>query len=105
VLPFEDRYTRQRQLPEVGMAGQARIAEHVASLISEHPLANEVARAYLARAGVRRFETPPHRSQVSFPHAQYFESVEARQFAEGAHLALSQLRHALGLAPASRAGD
>ncbi len=46
MLPFEDRYTRQRQLPEVGAAGQDKIAQ--GRVVTRQPVAAE----YLFRAGV-----------------------------------------------------
>lgn len=51
MLPFEDRYTRQRQLREVGLAGQHRLEASVREL-GRSP-ADDVAADYLARAGVQ----------------------------------------------------
>lgn len=51
MLPFEDRFTRQRQLREVGIAGQRRLEESVA--VVPPGRAGEVAADYLTRAGVQ----------------------------------------------------
>lgn len=51
MLPFEDRYTRQRQLREVGHSGQHRIEASVKQL--GRSAADDVAADYLARAGVQ----------------------------------------------------
>ncbi len=51
MLPFEDRYTRQRQLREVGLAGQQRLQASLAVLGTTR--ADVVAGDYLQRAGVK----------------------------------------------------
>jgi hypothetical protein len=54
LLPFEDRYTRQRQLPQVGVRGQQAIAKHQVVLGNEPAAA--IAALYLQRAGVQGIE-------------------------------------------------
>lgn len=51
MLPFEDRFTRQRQLREVGVAGQRRLEASTAVVPTGRP--GEVAADYLTRAGVQ----------------------------------------------------
>jgi hypothetical protein len=50
MLPFEDRFTRQRQLREVGLEGQRRI--EASSVAVGLGAADVVAADYLQRAGV-----------------------------------------------------
>lgn len=50
MLPFEDRFTRQRQLREVGLSGQKRISE--SHVVLGRGAADGVAADYLQRAGV-----------------------------------------------------
>lgn len=50
MLPFEDRFTRQRQLREVGLAGQRRI--EASRVVVGLGAADGVAADYLQRAGV-----------------------------------------------------
>ncbi len=103
MLPFEDRYTRQRQLPEVGPAGQERIFA-LRVQVSGDP-AGSVARQYLLRAGVSQVtvsEAPPGH----FAHARFFRYQVAREFADGSHRALDALRTCLstGLTNEGRRG-
>ncbi len=94
MLPFEDRYTRQRQLPEIGAEGQRRIAESVASLDSS--AAAQIAREYLSRAGVQRFSNVDSQGS-DFAHAEHFCFSEARDFGRGTALALQHLRVAVDI--------
>jgi hypothetical protein len=99
VLPFEDRYTRQRQLSEVGLSGQQRIASLDVQL-APGPEA-EVAALYLRRAGAT-VEVAPASSNAAllashavFPYENQFQWPGARDLAAGCHLALSLIRHQL----------
>jgi hypothetical protein len=89
-----DRYARQRLLAVVGDSGQQRIARATFVVASERPLAAEVERDYLARAGAEHFSAPGERPP-EFAHAAVFHHGVARDFAEGAWRALSQLNSAL----------
>ncbi len=93
MLPFEDRYTRQRQLPEVGETGQQRIE----ALAVELPPGSraQVARVYLERAGVRELRHAANASDTPFRHAQYFRHEVAARVGGGTHFALTCLRRAL----------
>lgn len=51
MLPFEDRFTRQRQLREVGLAGQVRL--EASAIVVGYGVADSVAADYLERAGVQ----------------------------------------------------
>ena len=105
MLPFEDRYTRQRQLDEVGAEGQERLLRlevHVARGAS-----GDVTATYLERSGARvtrgslsrgrSGDTPFSGCGVTFRHATAFRHAAARSFAEGAHRALCAIRRELGL--------
>lgn len=112
MLPFEDRFTRQRQLPEVGLAGQERIAQLDVRLASD-PSA-EIEALYLWRAGVAAVviepsgtddAAPPRAAApvtVVCPHAGEFQYAAARRFGVGVHRALTRLRQALGQTPEGR---
>jgi hypothetical protein len=93
VLPFEDRYTRQRQLPEVGAGGQELLARSEAAVCAD--AAGRVQQLYLERAGVERFEPAP--GALPFPHASHFRFVQARAIAEGSWRALAHVRRCLAL--------
>jgi len=95
-----DRYARQRLLAAVGDLGQARIARATFVVSSAPPLAVEIEREYLARAGARHFaEAPPSESATPFAHAAVFRHAAARDFAHGVWRALSQLKSTLELSP------
>lgn len=89
---LDPRFARQARLPEVGEAGQARIAAYTAEIESGY--VGDVAALYLARAGaaVERNNTA---SQFGFSGDAPLHP-EARAFFEGASLALRHLRAALG---------
>jgi hypothetical protein len=104
MLPFEDRYTRQRQLREVGLKGQLQIAALVARLPGDK--VGEVAALYLKRAGAQvetldaeavRTAPPPANAAVAFPYAEEFRFQAARELAAGCHLALALIRKQLNL--------
>ncbi len=94
MLPFEDRYTRQRQLPEVGEAGQRRIEAMVVELPVGSPH-EPVARVYLERAGVRQLKPASGASARSFPHAPCFRHEVAARVGRGTHFALTCIRQQL----------
>lgn len=96
MLPFEDRYTRQRRLPEVGPGGQERLSLAELS-VAEHPdVAIEL--DYLARAGAAQARVDPAAPALSFPWTSWFEHDAALGVARGAWCALARIKGALGLA-------
>jgi hypothetical protein len=97
MLPFEDRYSRQRRLPEVGSRGQERLrATEV--VIAEHPDV-ELELEYLVRAGLRRVTVDPAGAASSFPWAAWFEHGAALGVARGAWSALSRIKNELDIDP------
>ncbi|HEX2732385.1 MAG TPA: hypothetical protein VHM70_12295 [Polyangiaceae bacterium] len=100
MLPFEDRYTRQRQLPEIGLQGHERIRAHRAVVGSD--AASPSAKLYLQRAGVALFDCGDSAEQHS-EIARIFEFEAARRFGLGCWRALSEVGRALGLEPVERA--
>lgn len=107
MLPFEDQFTRQRQLREVGLAGQRRI--EASSVAVGHGAADLVAADYLKRAGVQVRST----SGVCFVPlggAEMAQASEACTFSGPAHYlagtlaALAHLRSVLGLGDVSSGG-
>jgi hypothetical protein len=95
LLPFEDRYTRQRQLAEVGRSGQEKLAALVVRTTDDRE--GRVAYVYLRRAGVVELSLDSSAQRPSFRHSSHFRFAAARAFAEGTHQALQQLRAGLGL--------
>ncbi len=95
MLPFEDRFTRQRQLPEVGAEGQQRIA--ALRVVGPADRAGEVAAAYLRRAGVAEVTLADDQPVPVFPHASSFRFSVARAHGEGCHRAMNSLRACLSL--------
>lgn len=91
MLPFEDRFTRQRQLPEVGASGQELLALSTAAVCAD--AAGAIQRMYLERAGIGRFESA--KTASAFPHASHFRFAEARAVAEGSWRALEHVRGCL----------
>lgn len=97
MLPFEDRYSRQRRLPEVGASGQERLrAAEV--LIADHPDV-ELELDYLARAGLRRATVDPAGAALTFPWAAWFEHEGPLGVARGAWCALSRIMSELEIDP------
>lgn len=104
MLPFEDRYTRQRQLPEVGTAGQTLLDRANARVAAD--AAGEIEALYLERAGLHVELTAPTDSTASgaaalatgehFKHATAFAFSPALVFAYGTHRALRQIANVLG---------
>lgn len=96
MLPFQDRYSRQRKLPEVGKRGQQRI-EALHAVVQGGPEAL-VELAYLERAGVRQLElreTSATEASPSWPHSECFAHPGPRNVALGAWGALRRIRQAL----------
>lgn len=94
MLPFEDRYTRQRRLPEVGAGGQERL-RRAQPRVAAHPDV-ELELDYLGRAGVdaRIDEAAP---AIPFPWTGWFEHEAALGVARGSWCALSRIKRELGL--------
>jgi hypothetical protein len=93
-----DRFTRQRRLPEVGAAGQARIAAAEIELSSSDGAMEEL--AYLCRAGVERVSVSSNVEPRPFAHEGAFRFAESRAVAAGAWRALGELRRILEVEPA-----
>ncbi|MCA9626413.1 MAG: hypothetical protein KC766_02050 [Myxococcales bacterium] len=92
MLPFQDRYCRQRKLPEVGKLGQERIEARRAVVRGGPEALIEL--AYLERAGVARLELrsgPPR----AWPHGAQFSHEGPSRVALGAWGALRQIQQAL----------
>ena len=93
MLPFEDRFTRQRRLDEVGPEGQRQL-EQTAMVLARHADA-DLEREYLERAGVRQLTFDPAASQPEFPWSEQFQFAGPLGVARGAWSALSRIRAAL----------
>lgn len=93
MLPFEDRYSRQRRLPEVGPHGQRRLAT-LTLLLAEHEGA-VVERDYLLRSGVADARCSESGERLDFPFGDWFEFAAPRALANGAWCALHRIRRAL----------
>lgn len=91
------RYMRQTRLAEIGEAGQARILAYRAELPRGE--IGDVAALYLIRAGanVTRGEEGVVVSPGSVARGEVPMFGEAKQFADGAWLALEHIADALGL--------
>jgi hypothetical protein len=96
MLPFEDRYTRQRRLPEVGPRGQERLARAQLGVADHADVELEL--DYLARAGAGEVHVDPAAPALEFPWSAWFEHDAALGVACGAWCALSRLKRELGLA-------
>ena len=109
MLPFEDRYTRQRQLPEVGIDGQQRLqALHVRVPVGPSSM---VEAEYLRRAGISIMPNDPEDTAslgvtaAPFVHAEHFHAPGPMSFARGAHRALCRIKEALGIGDAAGSGS
>jgi hypothetical protein len=100
MLPFEDRYSRQRRLAEVGPEGQARLCS-ARLRVAPHPHV-EIELEYLSRAGVSAVVVDPTVPSLSFPLAESFQHAAARGVAQGAWCALSRIKTELGVAAPER---
>jgi len=89
----EDRYARQRRLPEVGDAGQQRIFDAVLEVRGSDGALIEA--EYLMRAGVERLSLTPRAEPEPFAHAGAFEHAAPARIAAGAWRALGQLRRVI----------
>lgn len=90
MLPFEDRYTRQRRLVEVGPEGQRRL-ERAAPVLARHE-AVELEVDYLRRAGVQQLHFSPDASAPTFPWPEHFQFAGPSSVARGAYAALARIR-------------
>jgi hypothetical protein len=97
MLPFEDRYTRQRRLPEVGPSGQAQLSQ-AQLCVAPHPDV-ELELDYLARAGAGEVRVDAAAPELEFPWAAWFEHDAALGVARGAWCALSRIKSELGIVP------
>jgi hypothetical protein len=89
----EDRYARQRRLPEVGDAGQQRIFDAVLEVRGTDGAIVEA--EYLMRAGVERLSISPRGEPDPFVHAEAFVHAAPTRIAAGAWRALAQLRRVI----------
>jgi hypothetical protein len=89
------RCARQRLLPEVGHAGQEKLARTPAEVVDE-PGA-DVAWEYLRRAGVQHHQVVEGSAQP-FPHAAHLRYTAPLTVAKGAWTALRHVRYVLSLA-------
>lgn len=92
MLPFEDRFSRQRRLPEVGPEGQRRI-EQSRLQVPRHP-GRAIELEYLSRAGVRQLESTDKQPEP-FPFEQQFTFAASAQTARGCYGALTRLKSIL----------
>lgn len=98
MLPFEDRFTRQRQLREVGLSGQERL--QASSITLGVSRAEMVAADYLRRAGVQVHETaaPSALREAATPASEVPCAFEGpATYLRGSLLALDHLRQVLGV--------
>ena len=93
MLPFEDRYTRQRRLEEVGTQGQQRL-ERQQMVIAFHADV-DLESEYLRRAGVQQITLGAEQATLDFPWAAQFEFAGPLGVARGAWSALARIRAAL----------
>ena len=116
MLPFEDRFSRQRQLSEVGREGQQRLLATEVLVVPSRSAWIEL--TYLQRAGVcatlggrpdavcppqlgsvdrAELDSAQPNSEVErFAHAAYFRHEASRELGAGAWRALSVIRSVLG---------
>src|SRR5262249_15855206 len=90
MLPFEDRFSRQRRLPEVGPSGQERLCASELDVAEHADLELEL--AYLTRAGVAGVAVRPAAPSLEFPWAAWFEHGAALGVARGAWCALTRIK-------------
>lgn len=93
MLPFEDRYTRQRRLAEVGPQGQLRLERQRLAVAPHADVELEL--DYLRRAGVQQVTSDPQQSTLDFPWAAQFQFSGPLGVARGAWSALARIRAAL----------
>lgn len=88
-------YERQTRLPEVGAAGQARIANARLEVSGNDGAILEA--EYLHRAGVLCLELRPRHEPKPFPHERAFRFAASRRVGAGAWRALDRIRQLLGV--------
>ena len=97
MLPFEDRYSRQRRLPEVGQFGQLKLDRARLQVAARGGDASWVETLYLHRAGIGQLTLSTAAQAPPFVHQGAFVFDATRTVAAGAHRALQQLRAQLGI--------
>jgi hypothetical protein len=91
----DELYDRQLRLPEVGAAGQARIAE---ARVEVHGNDGAILEAeYLHRAGVLCLEIRPRLEPVPFRHESAFRFAAPRRVGAGAWRALHRIKKLVGV--------
>jgi hypothetical protein len=95
MLPFEDRYSRQRRLPEVGPSGQERLGAARLRIAPHDDVELEL--DYLVRAGLVQTTVDPRAVPLDFPWPAWFEHEAALAVARGAWCALARVKRELGL--------
>jgi hypothetical protein len=101
MLPFEDRYSRQRKLPEVGPQGQLALARSSLQVTSRVVGSEIFELSYLRRAGVENVTLSSLQVEPCSAHATQFHFAAPRTLAVGALGALAQLRRELGMSERS----
>lgn len=91
----EDRFDRQRRLPEVGSAGQERIERAAFEVRGGDGAILET--EYLHRAGAQRVSLVPRAEPAPFAHEGAFRFAASRRVGAGAWRALAALRRVLEL--------
>lgn len=91
----DDPYDRQRRLPEVGDAGQLRIAAAAYEVRGADGALVE--RDYLERAGALSVKLSPEAAPAAFAHASHFRFQASGSVGAAAWRALCALRSALGV--------
>ncbi|HVJ21127.1 MAG TPA: hypothetical protein VM686_37205 [Polyangiaceae bacterium] len=90
---MDDRYTRQRRLPEVGDAGQARLERAALAVAAGPDALTEL--AYLERAGAREILISRWQAPEVFTHAAHFRHAPSRKLGAGSWRALRQINRIL----------
>jgi hypothetical protein len=103
MLPFEDRYTRQRRLEEVGPERQRQL-EQQPMVLARHA-DSDLELEYLERAGVQHITFDADAEPPRFPWAEQFGFAGPLAVARGAYGALSRIRAALACDPEPRATE
>lgn len=103
MLPFEDRYTRQRRLAEVGPEGQRLLGRQRLAIAPHADVELEL--EYLRRAGVEQVTVKQgggqqvgvgaEQSALDFPWAEQFQFSGPLGVARGAWSALARIRAVL----------
>jgi hypothetical protein len=93
MLPFEDRFSRQRRLPEVGPRGQERLQANEWKLARHTGLSVE--QEYLVRAGAEHVSVDNAVAPLPFPFGEVFTHPAPEALARGAWSALARIRAVL----------